>query len=156
MTQQEIRQAAMEHRVVVYRARCSTDISEYRGYITAINEEYDPKAGVMVPVVVVSDLHANSHCRVAPEDIVRVLEDKPRKVQDAEVEIQIEYIVLGHNAETGEYRVVAQRGGRRLGLYRGYMRDEKGTMDLYIIEPYDSEAEGKVVVALALLRGARA
>lgn len=156
MTQQEIRQAAMEHRVVVYRARCSTDISEYRGYITAINEEYDPKAGVMVPVVVVSDLHANSHCRVAPEDIVRVLEDKPRKVQDDQADAPVEYVVLGRMAETGEYRVVAERGGRRLGLYRGYIDDEKRLMRLYIKEPYDKSAEGKVVVALALLRGARA
>ncbi|MBR0443668.1 MAG: hypothetical protein IIX15_04940 [Clostridia bacterium] len=154
MTQQEIRQAAMEHRVVVYRARCSTDISEYRGYISEIGEVYDEKAGVMVPVVVVSDLHANSRYRVAPEDIVRAEQDKPRKVQD-DVQEQVEYVVLGRMAQTGEYRVVAERGGRRLGLYRGYMDDEKGRMRLYIKEPYDKDAEGKVVVALSLLRGAR-
>lgn len=155
MTQQEIRQAAMEHRVVVYRARCSTDISEYRGYISEIGEVYDEKAGVMMPVVVVSDLYSNSRCRVSPEDVVRVLEDKPRRTQGDQAQVQTEYLVLGRNVETGEYRVAAERGGRRLGLYRGHMRDEKGKMDLYIMEPYDKDAEGKVVVALSLLRGAR-
>jgi hypothetical protein len=155
MTQDEIRQAAMEHRAVVYRARCSTDISEYCGYITEMGELYDEKAGVMVPVVVVSDMRANSKMRVSPEDIVRVVEDKPRRARD-DVEEQVEYMVLGRNGETGEYRVLAQCGGRRLGLYRGYMRDEKGKMDLYIMEPYDRSAKGKDVIALSLLKGVRA
>lgn len=148
MTQQEIKQAATDGRVVIYKMRNSTEMREYRGRITQICEVY--KGGRSFPVVEVADMRANSVCRVAPEDILRLAEEDGRAARER-AELPIEYVVLGHLG-TDEYRVMAWRGGAKAALYAGRVRDEKGVMDLYIKEPYQSGMPGKDRISLNLLR----
>ena len=149
MTHEEIEQAAKEGRVVVYKARNSTEIAEYRGLITEITNVY--KNGRTYPVVVVQDMRANSVMRVAPEDIVRLAEVE-RSTSREKKEAPVEYVVLGYMAGSNEYRVMAWRGGTKAALYSGHMREERGVMDLYIKEPYQGGMPGKDSISLGLLR----
>ena len=149
MTHEEIEQAAKEGRVVVYKARNSTEIVEYRGRITETGNVY--KGGKTYPVVVVQDMRANSVTRVAPEDILRLAEVE-RSTSREKKAAPVEYVVLGHIAASNEYRVMAWRGGAKAALYSGRVREERGVMDLYIKEPYQGGMPGKDSISLSLLR----
>jgi hypothetical protein len=150
MTHSELVAAARERKTVVARVRCSAEVIKIRGKVTALYDKYDTQ-GVARPCVEVAEETSRSVYHCAPEDVLEVVgeaEDRARAVAaDA-----LEYVVLGRvGAE--EFRVVAQRGGTKVGVYRGYLDEVADVMRLYIKESYDRSIPGKTVVSLSALGG---
>jgi hypothetical protein len=150
MTHSELVAAARGRKTVVARVRCSAEVIKIRGKVTALYDKYDTQ-GVARPCVEVAEETSRSVYHCAPEDVLEVVgeaEDRARAVAaDA-----LEYVVLGRvGAE--EFRVVAQRGGAKVGVYRGYLDEKSDVMRLYIKESYDRSIPGKAVVSISALGG---
>lgn len=146
MTQDEIRQAAVEGRVVVFKVRSSTDTIEIRGRVREMGEVY--RNGEIHSTVSVEELGGRSTYRVTPWDILRI-EGAPAEKEKAEA--AVEYRVIGR-AGSEEYRIMAYRGGSKAALYSGYADEERGMMRLYIKEPYLAGMPGRDRISLNLLR----
>ena len=151
MTHEEIVRAAMEHAMVVARVRCSTEMMEIRGYITEITDAY--KGGKVYPVVVVSDVFSSSCYRVAPDDVLRVVEE-PTRTEDKAEDVY-SYQNLGR-VGLEEFRVMCYKNGGKAALYSGYMDERSEIMRLYIKEMYVSGVPRTDKIALRLLSRAGA
>lgn len=148
MTQQEIRQAAVEGRVVVFKVRNSTDTIEIRGRVREMGEVY--KDGQIHSTVSVEELGGRSNYRVSFWDILRI-EGAPETAEKGKTEAAVEYRVIGR-VGSEEYRIMAYRGGSKAALYSGYADEERGMMRLYIKEPYLAGMPGRDRISLNLLR----
>lgn len=153
MTSSEIRRAAIQESIVAARVRNSTEMMEIRGRITEITEAY--KNGRWYPVVVVKDLEANSCYRVAPDDVLRVVETKKARAEEkfcrAEQPDDVySYQNLGRVGPE-EFRVMCYKNGMKAALYSGYMHETSEIMRLYIKEMYVAGMPTRDQIALRLL-----
>lgn len=149
MTHSELVAAARGRKTVVARVRSSVESIRIRGKVTALYDKYDTNGNAYQCVEIAEETSRSVyHC--PPEDVLEVVgeeETRAKAVADA-----LEYVVLGRvGAE--EFRVVAQRGGTKVGVYRGYLDEVADVMRLYIKESYDKDLPGKTVVALSALGG---
>ena len=147
MTSSEIRRAAIQESVVVARVRNSTEMMEIRGRITEITEAY--KNGRWYPVVVVKDLEANSCYRVAPDDVLRVVETNKARAEEKSDDVY-SYQNLGRVGPE-EFRVMCYKNGMKAALYSGYMHETSEIMRLYIKEMYVAGMPTRDQIALRLL-----
>ena len=153
MTSSEIRRAAIQESIVVARVRNSTEMMEIRGRICEITDAY--QNGKWYPVVVVKDLEANGHYRVAPDDVLRVVETKKARAEEkfcrAEQPDDVySYQNLGRVGPE-EFRVMCYKNGMKAALYSGYMHETSEIMRLYIKEMYVAGMPTQDQIALRLL-----
>ena len=150
MTHSELVAAARGRKVVVARVRCSVEFIKIRGKVTALYDKYDKK-GNAYPCVEIAEETSRSVYHCSPEDVLEVVGEEETRARAVAADA-LEYVVLGRvGAE--EFRVVAQRGGTKVGVYRGYLDEVADVMRLYIKESYDKDLPGKTVVALSALGG---
>ena len=150
MTHSELVAAARGRKVVVARVRCSVEFIKIRGKVTALYDKYDKK-GNAYPCVEIAEETSRSVYHCSPEDVIEVVGEQEARAK-AVAAAELEYVVLGR-VVAEEFRVVAQRGGIKVGVYRGYLDEVADVMRLYSKEGYDEDLPGKTVVALSALGG---